>query len=171
MPLCPVCGSEFEGRGKYCSPACKQKQHRATVKASKSAEAVAYLRFCPLVETILRHAVRSGTVAIIAGVNLADLNSLVNHHRFKCWETGTLLHLSHYTSANDRGSLHPENLGVWPGWLNQKLGKRSLNIGHHVSDRDWHNSSFFCSTEDDAYRILQRHFGKQLQSIDRKSVV
>lgn len=147
---CPVCGKLYQGRGKTCSEACKMKAKRKAATDDK----LAFVRYSPLVETIIRNAVRSGTLAIIAGVNLSELNRTVNRHRDLCWRTQAQLHLSHYIASTDRGSLHPSNVGIWPAWLNFKQGKSSLPIGHSISDRHWHDSSLFVSNEDDAWRIL-----------------
>jgi len=126
---------------------------------------LAFVRYSPLVETILRNAVRSGTLAIIAGVDLSELNRVVNLHRDFCWRTQSQLHLSHYTSSHDRGSLHPSNLGIWPARLNFRLGKESLPIGHSISDRHWHDSGLFCSGLDEAWKVLQRRYGKILSEL------
>lgn len=155
---CPVCGSSFVGRSKHCSESCKMKAKRKAATADK----LAFVRHSPLVETILRNAVRSGTLAVIAGVNLFDLNRAINRHRDLCWRTGSQLHISHYIASTDRGSLHPSNLGAWPAWLNFKQGKKSLPIGHSISDRHWHDSSLFVSNEDDAWRILLKKHRKTL---------
>ncbi|MCX9021538.1 hypothetical protein [Citrobacter portucalensis] len=131
-------------------------------RQSSRDDKLAFVRYSPLVETIIRNAVRSGTLAVISGVDLSELNRVINRHRDLCWRSGVQLHISHYTSSHDRGSLHPSNLGIWPAWLNFKQGKASLPIGHSISDRHWHDSGLFCSTPDEAWRILVRKYGKTL---------
>lgn len=151
---CPVCGNSFTGRAKHCSESCKMKAKRQKATSDK----LAYVRYSPLVETIIRNAVRAGTLAVIAGVDLFELNREINRHRDLCWRTGQQLHISHYTASNDHGSLSPANFGVWPAWLNYRQGRASLPIGHRISDRHWHDSGMFCSSEEEAWRlILKKH--------------
>lgn len=162
---CPECGTAIKGRGRYCSDRCKKAAQR---KAAKQSENIR-LRFTPLVQTILRTAVRMGSLSCISGVDLRQLNHTINKHRYYCWASESSLHLSHYISAKDRGSLHPDNLGIWPDWLNLKLSSNSLPIGRSISDSDWQNSALFCTTEDEAFQILMKRYGKQLRQIEESS--
>lgn len=147
---CPVCGKSFSGRSTCCSESCKMKLKRQKQTQDK----LSFVRHSPLVETILRNAVRSGTLAVIAGVNLYDLNRTINRHRDYCWRSGQQLHISHYIASTDRGNLDPLNIGIWPAWLNYKQGKQSLPIGKRISDKHWQDSGLFCSNEDEAWRLL-----------------
>lgn len=162
---CPVCGTLFSPRGKrdcYCSAACKMKAQRQRCNPLLDDNRI---RYSPLVKTILRNAVRSGTLAIIKGVKLQELNTLVNNSKMTCFETGQSFHLSHYISSVDHGSLSPLNIGIWPAWLNNKLSYESLPVGHRVSDNDWQDSSLFCTSEDEAYRILIKKWGTELSKL------
>lgn len=134
-------------------------------RKAKLTDNLKYLRYSPLVETITRNAVRAGTLAVISGVNLSELNNFINNHRQLCWQSSSALHIAHYKASSDRGSLHPANLGIWPDWLNYKFGKRSLDVGHVVADHDWNNSSLFVTNEDEAWRLLVKKFGKQLSDL------
>ncbi|MGK3129854.1 DUF2116 family Zn-ribbon domain-containing protein [Pantoea sp. C8B4] len=159
---CPVCGTLFTSRAIHCSESCKMKAKRQ----KQQTDTHQYLRHTPLVQFILRNAIRSGTIAILQGVDLQALSELVNSSKHLCWQYSSAVHISHYVSAKDRGSISPANLGLWPAQLNQQQGSVSLlNIGHRVSDRDWHNSSFFVNTPDEAWKKLIKYHGRELLKI------
>lgn len=163
MPRCPHCGNEFSGRARYCSERCK----KAAAREAKSAATLTHIRHCPLVDTIVRHALRDGvnTMSIVAGVKLEELNYHLTHIRNQRYATGCKLQLSHFISAIDQGQLSPDNLGLWPDWLNQKLGKRSLQIGVKVPDKHWNNANLQCYTADEAYNLLDKMHGKTLRKL------
>ncbi|WP_338882522.1 hypothetical protein [Aeromonas hydrophila] len=171
---CQHCKKLFTPRrstAKFCSDSCRQTFNRGgqsrTVRATSPDAKINKLLNTGFMLFVLSQCERAQTIQILDGVdfvNLYDVYACKQRLQFNM-ENDIRLDLSHYVpvmcAGGKIGTLHPNNLGIWPAGLNRSFKNGSLPFGVSIPVENL-KIELSCKNKSEAFKKLKIHYQSEL---------
>lgn len=159
---------------KFCSDSCRQTFNRGgqsrTIRATSPDAKINKLLNTGFMLFVLSQCERAQTVQILDGVdfvNLYDIYACKQRLQFNM-ENDLKLDISHYIpvvgAGGQMGTLHPNNLGIWPATLNRSFKNGILPFGVSIP-LETLKPELSCKDKSEAFKKLKIHYQSELLNL------